>query len=222
MRPCMALIVAAFAVLAFLAAGVGPIGPSHPSGSSRMNFAWTDQNSSVTCGVFGAHPGTAPYPDPNYTIRITVIWDQLCVNGTFVSLLSEWGNFYVAYPDSGTNASYLSAANLTPGAYGNASVPVVPDWDLTWWSLCSNASVAPIGEFCAHSADWSGNLTTDRFAGPFFSQYLGREGGYMPGPHPPESGLEGSPSNSAAFLLAAAMSIGGAVGVLALIRCRSK
>jgi hypothetical protein len=202
-----------------LAIGTGTSMGTPPRTESFFRDAGTEKNSTVTCGVFGPHPGTAPNPDPAYTANITVIWDDLCVNPTFVSLRSEWGDFAVAYPDSGANRSYLTAYNLTAGSGGNRSFAMAPDWSLTWWALCDHTSIVPVGQGCNHSAVWLGNVTTDTFTGPVISAYGDQPSagsGGAPGVGSSDSsngGLGGSLSDLIFPSLAAGALLGAVSGV---------
>jgi hypothetical protein len=211
-------------VLALLVVVVSYTGAlrTEPAGSGpRAAAAGSLQNTTVTCGVFGPHPGTAPGPPAQDVANVTVIWDALCGNATFMALLSEWSGLSVAYPDSGANASYLAADNLTAGGGGNLSTPYAPAWWLDWWAPCNNIAVAPAGTYCDHSAVWIGNVTTDRFSGPVESDHLP---GPVIGTSPPSPrGSSGTAVLSGGLeLLVVGAALGTVVGLLTLLLARRK
>jgi len=183
----VALLVGLLVFVAFFALASSPAGRKHLAAADGTPSA--HYNTTVTCGVFGPDPGAAPNPDPNFTARIAAIWYQLCVNSTFVALLDEWGNFALAYPDSGNNVSYPTALNLTPGSSGNESDPMVPEWRLSWWAICGNLSIVPAGSYCSHFADWIGNITTESFTGPILLEV---PPGCCGSPPPPGARTNGS------------------------------
>jgi hypothetical protein len=134
---------------------------------------------SQPCGALGPHPGTESIPPPsqvndtsrsfvNYTTNVTILWDKLCINATFVAIIMQWGGWHTAWTGGSNNTSYPAADNLTSGAVGPGNPPIIPIWDIEWLAACDNASLGPI---CYHSVQWSGNVSTENLSGPVIYEW---------------------------------------------------
>ncbi len=105
---------------------------------------------------------------PGYTANATALWNDLCVQQVFISLINTWGGpFFLEYPDSGANLSYWAAGNLTPGFYE------IGFWYATFnvnWVAAGNNST-PAQGCCIYEEHWAGNVMTNVLSGPYLCSY---------------------------------------------------
>jgi hypothetical protein len=152
------------------------------------------------CGLFSSEyfNGTVSslgWP-PSYAEDVQIMYDKICNNSTFVTLLSEWGGWHWISPvtENGTTTpGYWAAANFTvqfggsgpPSPWSNSTAFVV-----TW---ISDEPVPPnVSSFgkcrpCEWQEDWVGSLPGTNYTGPNIIVYPpiptgGPSGGGSAGP----------------------------------------
>jgi hypothetical protein len=157
--------------------------PAEPSPEAAQVVTTIPAQTNVSyCALLGSNPGSVNTVGPIYTPNATIVWYKLCASTSFQELVSSWGGLTLLPADNNTTLAWV-AANLSVGAAGNRSVPVVATWAVNWVSICENLTVAPTGGPCAHQTYWWGNVTSNTLNGPHSFDYPIMSSGPIPCTH---------------------------------------
>ncbi len=141
------------------------LGATEPSGVS--NAGYTPPSNLSYCGLLGPDPGTAPGLPSTDAGNASILWNDLCVQTVFATLVNTWGGpFVLAYPDSGANLSYWTASNLTAGSGGDHGF-LFATFDVRWEGACTNDSASASSSNCDIQEYWRGNVSANAPSGPF-------------------------------------------------------